>query len=186
MIKRAGVEKRQNVTQAAEALFIHRTTLFRRLNQVKELTGNGWEIVRADSEFVGSGESSYITLKTGEKEKRFYITNYSARAAKPEYCFISELDFSAYDHFSLELGGGITFGTPVDCLKACMPNNYSHNGEWKYYSFSYAYGSNGYNCSNFMISYDEDNTVRSIRIEYHAKRAFLEEFAEYFEANIVK
>ena len=33
------LEKRQNVTQAAEALFIHRTTLFRRLNQVKELTG---------------------------------------------------------------------------------------------------------------------------------------------------
>ncbi|MBR3245903.1 MAG: helix-turn-helix domain-containing protein [Lachnospiraceae bacterium] len=25
--------------QAAEALFIHRTTLFRRMNQIKELTG---------------------------------------------------------------------------------------------------------------------------------------------------
>ncbi len=33
------VEKRGNVTQAAGALFIHRTTLFRRLNQVKEITG---------------------------------------------------------------------------------------------------------------------------------------------------
>lgn len=33
------LEKRLNVTQAAQALFIHRTTLFRRLNQVKELTG---------------------------------------------------------------------------------------------------------------------------------------------------
>lgn len=33
------VDKRGNVTQAAEALYIHRTTLFRRLNQIKELTG---------------------------------------------------------------------------------------------------------------------------------------------------
>lgn len=33
------IEKRGNVTQAAEALFIHRTTLFRRMNQIKELTG---------------------------------------------------------------------------------------------------------------------------------------------------
>lgn len=33
------IEKRGNVTQAADALFIHRTTLFRRLNQIKELTG---------------------------------------------------------------------------------------------------------------------------------------------------
>ncbi len=33
------VEKQGNVTQAADALFIHRTTLFRRLNQVKEMTG---------------------------------------------------------------------------------------------------------------------------------------------------
>lgn len=33
------IEKQGNVTQAAEALFIHRTTLFRRLNQIKELTG---------------------------------------------------------------------------------------------------------------------------------------------------
>nr|AHF24118.1 putative transcriptional regulator, PucR family [uncultured bacterium Contig1450] len=33
------IEKKQNVTQAAEALFVHRTTLFRRLNQIRELTG---------------------------------------------------------------------------------------------------------------------------------------------------
>lgn len=33
------VEKRGNVTQAAGTLYIHRTTLFRRLNQIKELTG---------------------------------------------------------------------------------------------------------------------------------------------------
>lgn len=33
------IEKRGNVTQAAEALFIHRTTLFRRLGQIKEMTG---------------------------------------------------------------------------------------------------------------------------------------------------
>ena len=33
------IEKRGNVTQAADALFIHRTTLFRRLNQIKEMTG---------------------------------------------------------------------------------------------------------------------------------------------------
>ena len=33
------IEKRGNITQAAEALFIHRTTLFRRMNQIKELTG---------------------------------------------------------------------------------------------------------------------------------------------------
>ena len=33
------LEKQGNVTQAAEALFIHRTTLFRRLNQIKDLTG---------------------------------------------------------------------------------------------------------------------------------------------------
>ena len=33
------VEKQGNVTQAAAALFIHRTTLFCRMNQIKELTG---------------------------------------------------------------------------------------------------------------------------------------------------
>ena len=33
------IDKKQNVTQAAEALFVHRTTLFRRLNQIRELTG---------------------------------------------------------------------------------------------------------------------------------------------------
>ncbi len=33
------LKKHGNVTQAAEALFIHRTTLFRRMNQIKELTG---------------------------------------------------------------------------------------------------------------------------------------------------
>ena len=33
------IEKRGNLTQAADALFIHRTTLFRRLNQIKEMTG---------------------------------------------------------------------------------------------------------------------------------------------------
>ena len=33
------IEKRGNVTQASETLFIHRTTLFRRLNQIRELTG---------------------------------------------------------------------------------------------------------------------------------------------------
>ena len=32
-------EKQGNVTQASDALFIHRTTLFRRLNQIRELTG---------------------------------------------------------------------------------------------------------------------------------------------------
>lgn len=35
----AFIEKRQNVTQTADALFVHRTTLFRRLNQIRELTG---------------------------------------------------------------------------------------------------------------------------------------------------
>lgn len=33
------IEKRGNLTQAADTLFIHRTTLFRRLNQIKEMTG---------------------------------------------------------------------------------------------------------------------------------------------------
>ena len=33
------LENQGNVTQAAEALFIHRTTLFRRLNQIKDMTG---------------------------------------------------------------------------------------------------------------------------------------------------
>lgn len=33
------LEKQGNMTQTADALFIHRTTLFRRLNQIKELTG---------------------------------------------------------------------------------------------------------------------------------------------------
>ena len=37
------IEKRQNVTQAAEALFVHRTTLFRRVNQIRELTGISFE-----------------------------------------------------------------------------------------------------------------------------------------------
>lgn len=32
-------EKGQNVTQAADALFVHRTTLFRRLQQIREMTG---------------------------------------------------------------------------------------------------------------------------------------------------
>ena len=32
-------EKGQNVTQAADALFVHRTTLFRRLQQIRDLTG---------------------------------------------------------------------------------------------------------------------------------------------------
>ena len=36
---KALIDKRGNVTQAAQALFIHRTTLFRRLNQIRELTG---------------------------------------------------------------------------------------------------------------------------------------------------
>ena len=40
---RVFIEKRQNVTQAAEALFVHRTTLFRRLNQIRELTGISFE-----------------------------------------------------------------------------------------------------------------------------------------------
>ena len=40
---RVFIEKRQNVTQAAEALFVHRTTLFRRLNQIRELTGLSFE-----------------------------------------------------------------------------------------------------------------------------------------------
>ena len=37
------LEKRQNVTQTAKALFIHRTTLFRWLNQIRELTGLDFE-----------------------------------------------------------------------------------------------------------------------------------------------
>ena len=33
------LKNRQNVTQTAKALFVHRTTLFRWLNQIRDLTG---------------------------------------------------------------------------------------------------------------------------------------------------
>lgn len=56
---RVFLEKRQNVTQAAEALFIHRTTLFRRLNQVKELTGLNLE----DNELMLELQLSYRVLE---------------------------------------------------------------------------------------------------------------------------
>ena len=53
------IEKQGNVTQAAEALLIHRTTLFRRLNQIKELTGINLE----DEDLLLELQLSYRILK---------------------------------------------------------------------------------------------------------------------------
>lgn len=57
------LEKRQNVTQAAEALFIHRTTLFRRLNQVKELTGLDFD----NDDVMFELQLSYRILEEGQR-----------------------------------------------------------------------------------------------------------------------
>lgn len=53
------LEKRQNVTQSAEALFVHRTTLFRRLNQIRELTALDFE----DTDTMLELQLSYRILK---------------------------------------------------------------------------------------------------------------------------
>ncbi|MBR3243185.1 MAG: helix-turn-helix domain-containing protein [Parasporobacterium sp.] len=53
------VMKQGNVSQAADALFIHRTTLFRRLNQIKEMTGLNLE----DTDLILELQISYRILE---------------------------------------------------------------------------------------------------------------------------
>ena len=60
---RTFIEKKQNVTQAAAALFVHRTTLFRRLSQIRELTGINLE----DQKECLTLQLSYYLLEEGQQ-----------------------------------------------------------------------------------------------------------------------
>ena len=157
--------------------------------QVNELIRNGWVIERVQDEYVGSGDYSYVTLQHGDSEKQFYIRNYSSRAAKPEYCFICELDIGIYDHFSLELGNNIAVGGKLENLTAYLSENIgniSPDETYKYYSFYYYYNGDKYNNVSFSISYNDDEIINGIYMSYKPGRSDLDAFIQHYNENIGK
>ena len=151
--------------------------------QVKQLISDGWTLESARDEYVGGGDASSVTLKRGENKKTFSVKNYSERAARPEFCFITELSFGGADRaFSVELGGGISVGSALEDLLPLLPAGTAPDMEKRICSFYCRYGNSGYNYAYYSFIFDENGVILSFRVDYSQGRSFLEEFVAYYNA----